>query len=70
MRDVNKEFYRIIYRDVNNEVHFKDYDTKLDFLRNPLYDCTLINARKFKGETSRDVTYLFKKFFEVEEIEE
>ena len=66
MRDINKEFYRIIYRDVNNEVHFKDYDTKLDFLRNPLHDCTLISARKFKGETSRDATYLFKKFFEVD----
>lgn len=65
MNDINKEFYRIIYRDTNNEVHFKDYDTKLDFLRNPLYDCTLISVRKFKGETSRDVTYLFKKFFEV-----
>lgn len=64
MNDISKEFYRIIYRDVNNEVHFKDYDTKLDFLRNSLYDCTLISVRKFKGETSRDVTYLFKNFFE------
>ena len=64
MRDNNVVFYRIIYRDKNGEIHFKDYEAKEVFLRNPLHDCILISARKFKGETSRDVTYLFKKFFE------
>lgn len=64
MRSDDVIFYRIIYRNENGEVHFKDYKTKEDFLIHPLYDCILISARKFKGETSRDVTYLFRKFFE------
>lgn len=65
MRDNNKKFYRIIYKDSNNEVHFKDYETKKDFLLDaPYNDIVFISARRFKGETSRDVTYLFEKFFE------
>lgn len=64
MRNDDEIFYRVIYRDCNNEVHFQDYETKKELLLNtPEIVNELISVRKFHGEVSRDVTYLFKKFF-------
>lgn len=65
MKDVKKEFYRVIYRDCNNEVCFLDYETRKDLLLNaPTEIKELIDVRKFKGETSRSVAYLFENIFE------
>lgn len=65
MKDVKKEFYRVIYRDCNNEVYFLDYETRKDLLLNaPTEIKELIDVRKFKGETSRSVAYLFENIFE------